>query len=137
MKTVFRAWPLACLFLAAAGCGSEQASDLAAIDNEQNSASNEVVTTNEIAQAPVEMPPMIVRSPAYRCDDGKPLYVNVLTDENAVTVRDSRADAPTLLNREEAEQAFTGSGRSLSSTGDVVRYGAPDRPEQECRAAQM
>ena len=136
MKTVFRAWPLACLFLAAAGCGSEQASDEAAVSNEQNSAGNEFAT-NESAQAPAEMPPMIVRSPAYRCDDGKALYVNVLTDENAVTVRDSRADAPTLLTREAAEQAFTGSGRSLSSTGDVVRYGAPERPEQECRVAQM
>ena len=137
MKTAFRALPLACLAFAASACDSGRPSDEAAVDNEQNMAANANVASEERAQTPSAMPPMVVRSPAYRCDDGKALYVDVLTDENIVNVRDSRADAPTLLSREEGDQAFTGSGRSLSSAGDVVRYSAPERREQECRVAEL
>lgn len=102
--------------------------------NGQNGGSLEAQQQENTAQ-PAELPPMVVRSPSYRCDDGKALYVDVLTDDNVVIVRDSRADLPTRLSRQAGSDPFGGEEHSLSGTGDVVRYSAPGRPEQECRAA--
>ena len=89
------------------------------------------------AEAPAELPPMVLRSASYRCDDGDALYVDVLTGEDAVSVRDSRADVPTRLVRENGSGPFAGEGRTLSGIGEEVQYSAPNRPEQECRAAAV
>ncbi|MGZ8345780.1 MAG: hypothetical protein ACXWUP_01575 [Allosphingosinicella sp.] len=113
-------------------CSSETGADDAASTGPAANAS----VTVENAAAPAAMPPMVVRSPAYRCDDGRALYVDVLTDENAVNVRDSRADVPKLLAREGGTGPFSGPDRSLSGTGDVVRYAGPGRSEQECRLGE-
>lgn len=111
-----------------AGCGSE--------GDELPPAVNGAYTPEVNGAANLaEPPPMVVSSPSYRCDDGKALYVDVLTDENAVNVRDTRQDLPTRLTREGGEGPFTADGRSLSGVGDEVRYSAPDRPDQSCRAA--
>ena len=120
----------AMLLVAVAACGSD--------GDEKQPTTNElepVATRNAIETPPAEPPPMVVRSPSYRCDDGRALYVDVLTDENAVNVRDSRADVPKLLRREEGTDPFTGADRSLSGIGDEVRYSGPGRPQQSCRAA--
>lgn len=95
---------------------------------------NAIAANAATAEAP-EPPPMVVRSASYRCDDGNALYVDVLTDENAVNIRDTRQDLPTRLTREDGDGAFTAEGRSLSGVGEEVRYSAPDRPDQTCRAA--
>lgn len=84
----------------------------------------------------VELPPAIVRSPAYRCQDGRALYVDVLSDENAVLVRDTRGDTPTRLERAGGQGSFTGDGRTLSDTDNEVIYASADRPSQVCREAQ-
>lgn len=86
---------------------------------------------------PAELPPMIERSPAYRCDDGHALYVDVLTDEKSVMVRDTRADIPLRLKRSAADEPFAGSQRTLSGTGAEVRYSTPERPDQTCRQAEI
>ena len=80
-------------------------------------------------------PPMIVRSASYRCDDGKALYVDVLTDESIVAVRDSRGDTPKRLHRESDAQPFTGEGRTLTGVGPEVRYSSQERASQSCRQA--
>lgn len=104
---------------------------------------NETVAANEDAAAePLnaetgELPPMISRSPAYRCTDGNALYVDVLTDENAVMVRDTRADVPVRLTRSSADEPFTGEGRSLSGRGSEISYSSPERPGQTCREAEV
>lgn len=85
--------------------------------------------------APPVQPPMVVSSPAYRCDDGQALYVDVVNDDSFVNVRDSRQDIPIRLNRNSETGGFEGDGRSLSGRGDTVRYSAPERPEQDCRIA--
>lgn len=81
---------------------------------------------------PADLPPPIVRSPSYRCDDGKALYVDVLRDKLAVLVRDSRSDVPTRLERQSDGGPLTGSGRSLSGTGKDVQYSSQARPSQMC-----
>lgn len=79
-------------------------------------------------------PPMVTRSASYRCDDGKALYVDILTDESVVNVRDSRSDLPNRLQRESEGGPFVGEERTLTGTGAEVRYSGPDRPAQSCRA---
>lgn len=101
----------------------------------QNMSEVDVLTDANLAEE-MGPPPMVASSPAYRCDDGGALYVDVLTDENAVNVRDSRDDLPTRLTREGGEGPFTGDGRTLSGTGDEITYSAPDRPDQTCRVAE-
>ena len=92
---------------------------------------------NRAADAPplAEPPPMIVRTPQYRCDDGGPLYVSVLSDEGHVTLRDTLQAVPVRLDRSAETGRYEGAGRMLSGTGNTVRYSSPERPEQECRAA--
>lgn len=92
---------------------------------------------NRAADAPPleAPPPMIVRTPSYRCDDGGPLFVSVMTDENFVTVRDRLEDVPVRLDRQAETGRYEGQGRMLSGTGATVRYASAGRPEQECRAA--
>lgn len=83
----------------------------------------------------VELPPAIVTSAAYRCDDGKALYVDILEDKVAVLVRNSRTDTPVRLDRESETGPFDNDDRSLSGTGANVTYSSPDRPNQLCRRA--
>ena len=45
-------------------------------------------------------------------------------------------DVPKLLAREGGTGPFSGPDRSLSGTGDVVRYAGPGRSEQECRLGE-
>ena len=80
-----------------------------------------------------EPPPMVVRSPAYRCDDGRALYVDVMSDEGFVNVRDARPDIPVRLDRNPETEQYEGQGRTLSGAGEAVRYSAPGRPDQACR----
>ena len=123
---------LSSLALAAAACGRESEQTV------QNEAANEVEIEQDQAATldPADMPPPIVRSASYRCDDGQALYVAVLQEKHAVLVRDSRSDIPTRLERESDTGPLTADdGTSLSGTGSEVRYSSPDRPSQTCREA--
>lgn len=92
---------------------------------------------NRAADAPPlkAPPPMIIRTASYRCDDRGALYVSVMTDESYVTMRDRLGDVPVRLDRNAQTGRYEGQGRTLTGTGDTVRYASADRPEQECRAA--
>lgn len=118
--------------VALGACESQPRSNMPTESNTEYAVEANTVGTTD-SNAP---PPMIVRSPAYRCDDGAALYVDVLTDENSVMVRDSRTDIPVTLSRDAPSEGFEGSDRTLSGTGTEVSYATPDRPQQACREAQ-
>ena len=128
--------PISCTcvlaMLSLSGCG----------DNSQPVLVDNAIEQNLVEEADrpdlngVELPPAITRSPAYRCQDGRALYVDVLSDENAVLVRDSRSDTPVRLERAGGQGSFTGDGRALSDTNGEVIYASADRPSQICREAQ-
>ena len=121
---------LLCAAALVAGCGGER------VREQDLEVANQVAERPELP--PIEAPPpMIARSASYRCDDGKALYVDILTDDASVNVRDSRSDIPKLLKRETEGAPFTGEERTLSGTGDEVSYSSPDRPKQSCRAAAV
>ena len=131
-----RAWFVQALCFAAlstAAC-SEQVDEAPVADNDSIAANEQ--QADEPLNETAALPPMIDRSPSYRCADGDALYVDILTDEDAVMVRDSRADVPLQLTRESAGEPFTGDGRTLSGTGSQVTYSTPDRPSQTCIEAE-
>lgn len=123
----------AILLLGACGEGSQQPNGAEEPGANQQSADEAAVQQN--ALTPDDLPPTIVRSPAYRCSDGSSLYVDVLSDDDAVLVRDSRGDVPTRLERSSPGGSFSGEERTLSGTGGTVSYSAPDRPGQTCTQA--
>lgn len=129
MNRLLTAHALGIAILLASGCNNQAGEQPA----------NDANTANTAAQPPldnsVELPPMVVRSPSYRCDDGKALYVDVLDDKSGVLVRDTRADTPTKLSSENEGGPYAGEERTLSGTGSEVRYSSPDRPDQTCREA--
>jgi hypothetical protein len=130
MKRALFAQAVCLAALAVSACN--QQSDEVLVETNETIAGNEEQASEPQNLDVAELPPMIERSPAYRCSDGDALYVDVLTDDRAVMVRDSRADVPVRLTRESAGQPFTGDGRTLSGTGSRVTYSTPDRPSQTC-----
>lgn len=134
MNRLLTANVLGIAILVASGCNSQP--------SEQSSNEANALTPAEQQEAPsdlnsIELPPMVVRSPSYRCDDGKALYVDVLDDKSGVLVRDTRADIPTRLSSESEGGPYAGEERTLSGTGSEVRYSSPDRPSQSCREAAV
>ncbi len=135
MNRLLTAHALGIAIVLASGCDNQLGEQSA---NDANLATS---AGQQGAQPPsgnsVEMPPMVVRSPSYRCDDGKALYVDILDDKSGVLVRDTRADVPTTLSSDSEGGPYPGQERTLSGTGSEVRYSSPDRPDQTCREAAV
>ena len=135
MNRLLTAHALGMAMLLASGCTNQ------AGEQPANDANTADTAAQQGAQPPtnnsVELPPMVVRSPSYRCDDGNALYVDVLADKSGVLVRDTRADIPTKLSSENEGGPYAGGERTLSGTGSEVRYSSPDRPDQTCREAAV
>ena len=138
MSFRFAIYALSAPMFALAACGGNDdgaAANEATLNNAAAAEQGAEAPANNLAAEDIELPPMVTRSPSYRCDDGGALYVDVLSDKSAVMVRDSRSDIPTRLDRETETGPFTGEERALSGTGAQVTYSAPDRPQQSCREA--
>ncbi len=135
MNRLLTANVLGIAILVASGCNSQPGEQSANEANVLTPAEQQDARTPDLNS--LEMPPMVVRSPSYRCDDGKALYVDVLADKSGVLVRDTRADIPTKLASENEGGPYAGEERTLSGTGSEVRYSSPDRPSQSCREAAV
>ena len=69
---------------------------------------------------PDELPPSVTASKTYRCADNSLFFVEFYNNNTAVIHRGSR-DAPGIrLTTEGGSPPFTGSGNSVSGTGDTV-----------------
>lgn len=133
---IFRTALIACAapMLAVAACSGTEKASL----NDAATAEIEVHEPKSNLDAEdIELPPMVARSPSYRCDDSKALYVDVLSDNSAVLVRDSRAEVPRRLERDGDSGPFTGEERMLNGTGAQVTYSGPERAKQSCRQAAI
>ena len=82
--------------------------------------------------APIAPPPMIQESRAYRCRDNSLVYIDFYTN-NTAAVRTERGTPPiATLTAEGGNPPYTGSGYSVSGSGEEVSYTAPGRGTQTC-----
>ena len=81
---------------------------------------------------PVAPPPMIQESRTYRCRDNALFYVDFFTNNTAV-VRTERGGNPVAsLTAEGGNPPYTGSGYSVSGSGEAVSITAPGHGSQSC-----
>ena len=90
----------------------------------------------ELAKAkPVELPPAIQTSRAYRCKDNSLVYIDFYTNNTAM-VRKAKGEEPPIatLTAPAAGQPYAANGYSVSGNGTTVTYEAPGKAAQECKA---
>lgn len=99
--------------------------------NKSDSVANEA---NAVVNEPLVLPPSIVASKAYRCKDNSLAYVDFLSDNKTVTVRDARDGTPTALTMAEAGGPYLAEGYSLtgSATDANVTITRPGKGSQSC-----
>ena len=87
--------------------------------------------------APVELPPMIVSSMAYRCKDNSLVYVEFFNDNKTANLRQTKDGAPTALSAPEAGQPYVAEGYSVTGKpGDkALTVARPGKPAEACKAA--
>jgi hypothetical protein len=83
--------------------------------------------------APVEAPPAIENSRAYRCKDNSLIYADFYTN-GTVTVKEGQAGMPTMLTAADGQPPYVAEGYSLSANGAQVTYTAPDKGTRSCKA---
>lgn len=89
----------------------------------------------ELAKAkPVELPPSIASSAAYRCKDNSLIYVDLMSDRKTAYLRSERGGTPTILTAPEAGQPYTAEGYSLTGDAKQVTLTAPGKGTQTCHA---
>jgi len=95
---------------------------LAGCSNQPETVNSHVDTQAEALKnaPPVELPPSVTASKTYRCADNSLFFVEFYSNATAMLHRGSR-DAPAIrLTTEGGSPPFTGSGNSVSGTGDTV-----------------
>lgn len=87
------------------------------------------------ANGPIELPPSVVASKAYRCADNTLVYVDWLSDNKSANVRTTQSGAPTHVTAPAAGQPMTAPGGyevSGSATASSAKIGIPGHPSQAC-----
>ncbi len=85
------------------------------------------------AAAPVELPPMVTQSHAYRCKDGSLVYVDFFSN-NTAAYKTAKEGAGTTLTASEPGKPYVAEGYSVSGDGPQVEIAAPGKPAQSCKA---
>ncbi len=114
---------------ALAGCNKESHTIVAGPpeDNESNRAAN----------ANVQLPPSIVATKLYRCDDNSVVTVDYLSDNQSANVHLEKGGAVTKVTTAEsgkpmtAEGGFSVQGSPTSSSATIA---VPGHPSQTCNA---
>jgi len=99
-------------------------------------APDENTVANNVAAAPVEMPPAIVSSKIYRCKDNSLVYIDWLADNKGANFRAKQGEAPTMLIPEAPGGALKAEGYSLIGlpTAKTISLTRPGTGEQACKA---
>jgi hypothetical protein len=85
------------------------------------------------AAKPVELPPMVTQSRAYRCKDASLVYVEFYSNNTAI-FRTSKGGAGTTLTAAEPGKPYTADGYSVSGDGPQVTIASPGKAAQSCKA---
>jgi len=89
----------------------------------------------DLAKAkPVQLPPSIVASKAYRCKDNSLVYVDFMSDQKSAVLRMKKGGEATPLSATEPGKPFAGNGYSVSGSGSTITLTAPGKGAQACTA---
>lgn len=80
---------------------------------------------------PVEAPPMIQASRAYRCRDNSLVYVDFYTNNTAMIRSERGGDPVATLTAPGGNPPYTAEGYSVSANADEISYTSP-RGTQAC-----
>ncbi|HEX8534385.1 MAG TPA: hypothetical protein VF662_09470 [Allosphingosinicella sp.] len=103
----------------------------------------EVVDTNpdpmkeELAKAqPVELPPAIQASRAYRCKDNSLVYIDFMSNNTAIVRKEKGAEPPlATVTAETAGGAYkSADGYTVSGNSQQITYSSPSGGSQSCKA---
>ena len=89
----------------------------------------------QMAAAPkVTLPPALTASHTYRCKDNSLIYVDFFEDKVTADLKTKEGATPTRLTAAEAGQPFAANGYSVDGTGMTIKYQAPGKGSQSCKA---
>jgi hypothetical protein len=113
------------------------AAALAGCNKESHTIGGAEAADNNVASAPVALPPSITASKIYRCADNKVVYVDWLSDNKSANVRTEQAGSPTLVTTAEPGKPMTAAGGyevSGSAASATAKIAIPGHPSQSCKA---
>ena len=84
--------------------------------------------------APIELPPSVKSSKAYRCGDGSLLFVDFMSDDKTAMVRTEKEGVAAKLVMEEPGEPFTADDYSLTGNGNTVTVELPEKDTLTCKA---
>jgi len=115
---------------ALAGCSKEGHTIVAGGTPDDNQA-------NAPANAAIALPPAIVATKVYRCDDNNVVTVDYLQDGKSANVHGDKGGASTLVSAPEAGKAMTADGGYSvegSPTQATAKIAVPGHASQSCKA---
>lgn len=112
---------------ALAGCDQETITPTGPYDPNAN-------LTN--SSGPIELPPSIASSHAYRCKDNSLVYIDLLSDQKTAILRSERNGPATPLTAPEAGQPYVAEGHELVATigNKTITLTRPGKGRQTCNA---
>jgi hypothetical protein len=101
-----------------------------------NISANDAQANGANAAAPLELPPAIASSHAYRCKDNSLVYIDLLSDQKTAIFRAERNGPPTALTAPEAGQPYVAEGYALTATigNKTINLTRPGKGAQVCNA---
>lgn len=126
MKHLFLAAPAALLALSA--CNTQPTNITVDDHDDMGAALN--------AAPPVELPPAIKSTKAYRCKGNALVYVDFFDGDKQANLHEgTKAATPTVLKAEEAGKPFTAAGGyAVSGSGATIKVTTPKDGTRECNA---
>lgn len=81
---------------------------------------------------PVELPPSIKSTKAYRCADNSVVYVDLFNGDQRANVRQTGRGESTVLRSEQPGQPLIADGYEVIVNGESLSVTRPGHPKQKC-----
>ena len=81
---------------------------------------------------PVEMPPAIKSTKAYRCKDNSVVYVDLFQGDKQANVKTDPKATPVVLKGEAGKELTAEGGYAVTVKGDTLAVTLPGKAKQDC-----
>lgn len=81
---------------------------------------------------PVDLPPAIKSSGAYRCKDNSVVYVDLFQGDKQATVKVDEKASPVVLRGEAGGELTAEGGYAVMVNGKTLAITLPGKPKQDC-----